>query len=72
MFKGANVGAVDRVLRLALGALLAVLPFVTSLELWANPAAKWGAVAVGAVLIVTALVRFCPLYRIVGANTCGR
>jgi Inner membrane protein YgaP-like, transmembrane domain len=72
MFKSANVGTVDRLLRLGLGALLVALPFLTSLELWANPIARYGITAVGAILILTALVRFCPAYVLVGANTCGR
>ena len=67
-----NVGSIDRVLRFLLGAVLILLPMVTTLELWANPVARFGVPVVGAVLVITALVRFCPLYRIFGLRTCAR
>ena len=66
----ANVGSADRLIRIIVGLILVVLPFVTSFGLWANPIAAFGAPIVGAVLIVTALVRFCPLYRLFGMRTC--
>lgn len=69
----ANVGSVDRVLRLIIGAVLIALPFVMPhLEIWSNPIFYYGALVVGAVNIVTALIRFCPAYVLVGLNTCGR
>jgi len=70
MFKTANVGTADRVIRIVLGVILIAAPFLTTSELWANPLALWGAVLVGAILVLTSAVRFCPLYRLVGANTC--
>ncbi len=72
MFKSANVGSVDRLVRFGLGALLVVLPYLTNLELWANPFARYGIPAVGVILILTGIVRFCPAYFLIGANTCGR
>jgi len=72
MFKSANVGTIDRLFRLAVGTLLILLPYITTLELWSQPVARFGIPIVGAVLIFTALVRFCPLYRLIGASTCGR
>lgn len=72
MFKSANVGTVDRIFRLILGAILIALPFaMPHLEYWANPLFYYGALVVGAVMILTALVRFCPAYVLIGANTCG-
>lgn len=56
-----NIGTVDRVLRLVVGAALLALVFV-------GPKTPWG--WSGAVLIVTALFNFCPLYRIFGIRTC--
>ncbi len=72
MLQSANVGTVDRLLHLGLGALLIVLPKLTGLELWVNPIARYGITAVGVILILTALARFCPAYVLIGANTCGR
>lgn len=62
-----NVGSADRLVRLTLGLALIVLAFVL---LSANPVLFWGALVVGAVLIGTALLRFCPLYRLLGLSTC--
>jgi len=70
MFKSANVGSLDRAIRLIVGALLIALPNFYASEIWASQAARWGIPFVGAVLIVTALVRFCPLYRLIGVNSC--
>ena len=65
-----NIGSADRIVRIILGLTLILIPFVSGLALFANPFLQWGAVLVGAVLIVTALVRFCPLYAILGLSTC--
>jgi hypothetical protein len=68
---GANVGTADRIARLVAGAFLIVLPFVaTGVPLLEGGAARIALPAVGAVLAVTALVRFCPLYRLLGLRTC--
>lgn len=56
----ANVGNVDRVIRIILGLVLAVWA-VTAGNLW------W---ILGAVLIATGVFRFCGLYRVLGINTC--
>lgn len=72
MFKSANVGTADRLVRFGLGALLVALPYLTNLELWANPIARFGVPAIGVILILTGIVRFCPAYVLIGANTCGR
>lgn len=73
MFKSANVGSVDRAIRIIVGVILIALPFVMAdVEVWANPVFKYGAFVVGGILILTALVRFCPAYMLIGANTCGK
>lgn len=64
-----NVGNIDRSLRFIVGLLLIVLPFVTS------SFASWGswryaAVAVGVVMLATAVFRFCPAYTLFGIRTC--
>ncbi|MEO1249657.1 MAG: DUF2892 domain-containing protein [Pseudomonadota bacterium] len=65
-----NVGTADRVIRVVLGLVLATLPFMTEFAVWANPAAKFGLPVVGAILVLTAAARFCPLYRLIGLRTC--
>lgn len=70
MFKSANVGPIDRIVRLIVGALLIAAPILFSGALPVGPVFSWGIPLVGAILVMTALVRFCPLYRIIGVNTC--
>lgn len=68
----ANVGTIDRIMRLVIGIILVALPFVTSLALWTSPLWMYGSVIAGAVLIGTAAFSFCPLYRVFGLRTCPR
>ncbi len=66
----ANVGSIDRVLRIVLGLVLIALPFLSNMALFASGTATVIAVVVGLVLIATSAMRFCPLYRIFGIRTC--
>ena len=65
----ANENGIDRTLRLILGVVLLIASFV-----WFNAAAGeiTGIIAavIGAVLLITGLVGFCPAYRLVGMSTC--
>lgn len=65
-----NVGKVDRILRLVLGLILIVVPFVSEMAVFQTAGFKYGAVAVGVIFVVTSFFRFCPLYRVFGMNTC--
>ena len=61
-----NMGNADRVIRLILAAIFAALYFTGTVT---------GTVGIvllvlGAVFVLTSLVSFCPLYTIVGLNTC--
>jgi hypothetical protein len=62
MFK-TNVGGADRVLRIILGVILIALVFV-------GPQTPWG--WIGLVPLATGLLRTCPLYALVGINTCPK
>lgn len=55
-----NMGSTDRTIRLVAGFALLLLAFV-------GPKTPIG--YLGLVLIGTALVRFCPLYPLLGINT---
>jgi hypothetical protein len=60
----ANVGGLDRVIRLILGlALLGAGIFALS-GTW-----QWVSIAAGAILLLTGLVSFCLLYPVIGVNT---
>lgn len=56
-----NEGSRDRVLRVVLGIALLSLTFV-------GPKTTWG--LLGLLPLVTGLIGFCPLYRVLGFNTC--
>ena len=58
---GKNVGAVDRILRVIAGAVLIALVFV-------GPQTPWG--WIGLIPIATALIGWCPAYRVLGIRTC--
>lgn len=66
----ANVGSPDRIARITIGFVMIVAAFIPVLPLAANPTLQWGFVGIGAVLVITALVRFCPLYALFGLSTC--
>ena len=64
----ANVGSIDRISRLVAGAAVIALGYMGGLE------SPWNVVAIaaGSVFVLTALIKFCPLYPILGINTCGK
>lgn len=58
-----NVGGIDRILRIVLGLALLVFAFVGP-----EGVKMWG--FIGIVPLATGLLNFCPLYSIMGLNTC--
>ena len=62
----ANVGGIDRVFRFVAGAALVALAVLGGL------ASPWNYVAgvAGAMFVMTSLLRFCPLYPVLGISTC--
>ena len=62
----ANVGGIDRMGRAAVGVLLLVLAATGTVQ--GTMALVAG--VVGVVMLATAALRFCPLYPLVGMNTC--
>jgi hypothetical protein len=57
-----NSGSIDRAIRILVGLALLALVFF-------GPQTPWG--WIGLVPLITGLVGFCPLYRVLGINTCG-
>lgn len=57
----ANVGTLDRALRILGGALLIVLTLTSTIGPWG-----W----LGVVPLLTGLFRFCPAYTLLGIRTC--
>ena len=67
--KMCNVGGVDRVLRITLGVGFGVLGFFAPSMGFAT---VWQMVfyAIGGIGVITGLVTVCPLYSLLGINTC--
>ena len=59
----ANVGSLDRMIRVAMGFALLALPVLLASD------ARWLGL-IGAIPLVTGVVRWCPLYALLGLNTC--
>lgn len=57
----ANVGGIDRILRIVLGLVLIGLAATGTVGLWGY---------IGVVPVLTGLFRFCPVYPLIGLNTC--
>lgn len=55
-----NVGGIDRILRVVLGVAL------VAWALFGGPIWAW----IGVVPLLTGLVSFCPIYALLGFNTC--
>ncbi|TAL01271.1 MAG: DUF2892 domain-containing protein [Rhodospirillaceae bacterium] len=57
-----NVGTADRIARIIIGLVLLSLPF------WVQGDWRWVGL-LGIVPIITALMSWCPIYKIVGVGT---
>jgi hypothetical protein len=57
-----NVGGIDRILRIVVGLAL------VAWALMGGPVWAW----IGIVPLGTGLIGFCPLYPIIGMNTCAK
>jgi hypothetical protein len=62
-----NMGTADRIIRLLVAAVFAYLYFSHTVT------GTLGLILVilGGVFVATSLISFCPLYALVGVNTCG-
>jgi hypothetical protein len=61
-----NVGRTEKGIRLVMGVVLLALAF------WAPLDSGWRVAlgAFGGISMITALIRFCPLWKILGISTC--
>lgn len=57
-----NVGSIDRILRITIGAALVLAAATGTLGMWA-----W----LGVVPLLTGLTGWCPPYALLGFNTCA-
>lgn len=56
-----NLGSIDRIARLVVGALMIILALTGTIGVWG-----W----LGVILVATALMKFCPIYKVLGVKTC--
>ncbi|MGP1571306.1 MAG: YgaP family membrane protein [Moraxella sp.] len=56
----ANLGKIDRILRFVLGAVLVGLAAAKIIGIWGF---------LGIILLATAFMNFCPIYRLLGIST---
>lgn len=56
-----NVGGIDKIVRIVVGALLILLALTGTIGVWG-----W----IGVVPLATGLFNFCPAYRLFGISTC--
>ena len=64
MFK-TNVGGIDRILRIAVGAALLVAFFMMP-----DFGFRWALLVFGVIALVTGLMKTCPLYSLLGFSSC--
>ena len=60
----ANVGGIDRILRIVAGLILIALAAIGTVGLWGY--------VVGGIVLATGVFRFCGAYALLGMNTCPR
>jgi hypothetical protein len=56
-----NVGAGDRALRIIVGLALMVMAYMGTIGVWG-----W----IGIIPLMTGMIKFCPMYAILGMKTC--
>jgi len=61
-----NMGIIDRISRVIIAVILGVLVWQGSIE------SPWSyiAIIIAGVFLLTSLVSFCPLYRLINIDTC--
>jgi len=62
----ANVGTIDRVVRIVVGVLLLAIAIPIGF-----PSTEWNWIGwIGVVPLLTGIFSYCPAYRVIGLSTC--
>jgi hypothetical protein len=64
-----NEGTLDRAIRVIIGLALIGLALVDTTKLWGWSIGMWG--WIGLVPLATGLLGWCPLYTMLGINSCS-
>lgn len=65
-----NVGTIDRILRTVFGLVLLWLAFFSGALVFDAALIKYGAAALGFVMLLVSATRICPVYTVFGFKTC--
>ena len=57
----ANVGGIDKILRIAVGIVLIVMAYMNVIGVWGY---------IGVVPLLTGLIGWCPVYPLLGISSC--
>jgi len=60
------MGSVDKMIRVVIAAVIGILYYMD----YISGTLAYVLMAIAIVLLVTSLVNFCPLYRLLGTSTC--
>ncbi|WP_281777708.1 YgaP family membrane protein [Croceibacter atlanticus] len=63
-----NMGGADRIIRIIIAVVIGILYWQGIIE----GTLAYVLMALAAVFLLTSFVSFCPLYKLVGLNTCPR
>ena len=61
-----NMGTTDKLIRVVIAAVVGVLYYLN----YISGTLAYILMGVAIILLVTSLVNFCPLYRLIGKSTC--
>ena len=63
-----NMGSTDQIIRIILAIVFAALFFTGTI----SGTLGYVLLALGGIFVLTSVISFCPIYAIVGLNTCPR
>jgi hypothetical protein len=66
----ANLGTLDRGIRLVLGIVLIALALASTITIFDNAVMMYGVILLGFVLATTGVIGICPVYSLFGIRTC--
>ncbi len=59
-----NIGNTDKIVRITIGIIFIIIALLLPLPLW-----KWIFGVIGGILVLTSIIRFCPLYTLFKFDT---
>jgi len=63
-----NIGPTDKIIRIVIAVIIMALYYFGKI----SDTTAMVLLVIGIVLLLTSLINFCPLYRIIGVNTCKK